>query len=225
MLHKRGFSLIELLVVVSILGILSAIVSVNYDQGRKKAADAAIKADTREYRQAMELYYSKYKSYLVYDRSKNCDFTYETATAHGGFRLEGTGDGCVGYKGSGQGQMTRINKETTDEILNNYTPRSIADLLVSEGVLSAVYTFPESKDVAQGYTRVMLSGAQAPADFVLTVCDASGKQASSAALASTYAIFAQPLVPIAAERARAVVLCGAYPHGWNVLESIDSPSI
>ena len=53
----RGFSLIELLVVVSIISLLSTIVISSLDIQRQRARDAVRKSDLRQIHNALELYY------------------------------------------------------------------------------------------------------------------------------------------------------------------------
>jgi len=60
---RRGFTLIELLVVIAIIGILSATVLVSLNTARAKGADAAIKAELANTRNAAELYYSAHGNY------------------------------------------------------------------------------------------------------------------------------------------------------------------
>ncbi len=55
---KRGFTLIEILVVVAIIGILTTVIVANLYQARVKAADAAVKDDLNGIRSQAEIYYS-----------------------------------------------------------------------------------------------------------------------------------------------------------------------
>ena len=52
-----GFTLIELLVVIAIIGLLSSIVMVSLNTARIKARDTKRKADIRQIRLALEMYY------------------------------------------------------------------------------------------------------------------------------------------------------------------------
>lgn len=60
---KRGFSLIELLTVIALIGILAGIITVNVSSGRAKARDAKRQADVSAVSAALEMYYAKNKIY------------------------------------------------------------------------------------------------------------------------------------------------------------------
>ncbi len=53
---KRGFTLVELLVVISIIGILVGVVAVNANTARRQSRDAKRKADIQNVAGALELY-------------------------------------------------------------------------------------------------------------------------------------------------------------------------
>ena len=56
--NKKGFSLLELLVVIGIIGILVSMGIVSFSTAQKKARDAKRKTDLRAIKNAMEQYYS-----------------------------------------------------------------------------------------------------------------------------------------------------------------------
>lgn len=60
---KNGFTIIELLVVVLIIGLLAAVISVNLILGQKKARDRKRMADLQNIAAAIELYRSKNRYY------------------------------------------------------------------------------------------------------------------------------------------------------------------
>lgn len=53
---KRGFSLIELLVVISIIGVLSGMAAFNFQQARERARDVQRKNDMKQLQNALESY-------------------------------------------------------------------------------------------------------------------------------------------------------------------------
>ncbi|MFH0851996.1 MAG: type II secretion system protein [bacterium] len=71
-MKNNGFTLMELLVVVAIIGILASIVLVSLNSARAKARDAKRLQDIRQIQSALDLYYDKYGAYPV---SGNCAAT------------------------------------------------------------------------------------------------------------------------------------------------------
>ena len=57
---KKGFTLLELLVVISIIGILSALLLANFNAARERARDTQRKGDIRNMQTALGVYYSDY---------------------------------------------------------------------------------------------------------------------------------------------------------------------
>lgn len=57
-MHQRGFTLLELMIVISIIAVLIAIVMVALDDSRRKARNEAVITQVYEYQKSLELYYS-----------------------------------------------------------------------------------------------------------------------------------------------------------------------
>ncbi|MEK7496176.1 MAG: type II secretion system protein [Patescibacteria group bacterium] len=60
---KKGFTLIEILIVVAIIGLLSSVVLVGLGSFRARGRDARRLADLRQTQNALELYYTKNTKY------------------------------------------------------------------------------------------------------------------------------------------------------------------
>lgn len=61
--RAKAFTLIELLLVISIISILSSIVMASLNQARGRARDAQRLSDVRQLRNALEMYFGKYEGY------------------------------------------------------------------------------------------------------------------------------------------------------------------
>ncbi len=61
--NRLGFTLLELLLVIAILGILAALISGNFISSIKKGKDAARKADLASIQRGLELYYEDHQIY------------------------------------------------------------------------------------------------------------------------------------------------------------------
>lgn len=74
---RTGFTLIEILVVISIIGILSSIVLASVNQSRAKSRDAQLIAGVDALKHALELYYDANGRYpaAVSDGTRNATFT------------------------------------------------------------------------------------------------------------------------------------------------------
>lgn len=63
--YKSGFTLLELMIVMVILGVLAALISGNFLNSLKKGRDARRKADLEQMTRANEMYYEDYGVYVT----------------------------------------------------------------------------------------------------------------------------------------------------------------
>lgn len=75
MKNKKGFSLIEILVVATIIGLLAAGAAVSYSQFAKQSRDARRKADLEQIRAALEMYRSNSTTSIYPDITIDCSST------------------------------------------------------------------------------------------------------------------------------------------------------
>lgn len=62
-MNKKGFTLVELLIVIAIIGVLASIVLVSMGSARAKARDAVRSSDLRQITSGMEMYYGDNNAY------------------------------------------------------------------------------------------------------------------------------------------------------------------
>ena len=61
--ERKGFTMIEVLIVVAIIGILTSILVANYNEARKNSRDKIRKSDLKSLQLAVELYKAQYGQY------------------------------------------------------------------------------------------------------------------------------------------------------------------
>ncbi len=60
---KQGFTLIEMLVVISIIAVLTGLILANFNNARLRGRDAARKSDLRQIKSALRLFYNDFQQY------------------------------------------------------------------------------------------------------------------------------------------------------------------
>ena len=77
--RKKGFTLIELMIVVAIIGILAAIAIPQFASYRQRAQDSAAKSALKNLATAQEDYYQQHDIYVNAGEEANLSFTPETS--------------------------------------------------------------------------------------------------------------------------------------------------
>lgn len=125
--NQRGFTLIEILIVVAIIGMLSSIVLVGLGSFRARGRDARRVADIKEIQNALELSYARYGEYQI---GSNIDTNALTLVADGIGVTKIPSDPSGGnykYGSDGQGYVlgAELEEDTAavlDDDIDNDTP-------------------------------------------------------------------------------------------------------
>lgn len=192
--RRTGFTLLELMVTVGIIGILTALVMVTLTEQRRAGRDANRQLSLSEYTTSLQQYYSQSHTYML---SPAPCFISNTAELYPGvtdptLKLPiGSGDGCVGFKKGGWGSINRKNGSQ----ITNYGLISIADALRQGGFLQRTNTDPRTAGQfpTQPASDFKASDGSVTEfdDFILTLCNNDGKPAATAQQATEFGLFAQ----------------------------------
>ncbi|MDP3880993.1 MAG: prepilin-type N-terminal cleavage/methylation domain-containing protein [bacterium] len=116
---NKGFTLIEILIVVGIIGILSSVILVGLNSSRSRARDSRRITDLRQTQQGLELYYTKSGEYP--DTSSWANLQTELEGASIGVRKVPeetlTGHDPYEYAGDGQNYVLKAYLEDPSENL------------------------------------------------------------------------------------------------------------
>lgn len=89
--NRKGFTLVELLVVVAIIGLLSTLAVVALGNARQKARDARRVSDIKQIQTGLELYFSDNNSYPIVAAATVLGSTGQTLSSGAGFSTTASG--------------------------------------------------------------------------------------------------------------------------------------
>lgn len=152
--NHGAFSLIELLVAVSIIGLVAMMGLISFSGLRSRARDNRRKTDVKVYAAALENYRVLYGTYFL-ELSGTCNMTAGNAQ-------------CVGKDGQSWGRMNLKASIPGIPTASYVTAQTMAELLRSKQLINTIARDPRNLDLSDtvGQSR----------DYVLVRCDSSNNQ-------------------------------------------------
>lgn len=158
---RQAFTVIELMISISVISILLAIATVSFDDSRRNSRDGRRKADVQSYTNALSAYRVASGSFFVTQTGQPC--TVPSASPSDANPAPVTGGSCTGALGRSYGKM---NLTALSDGTRPYWTNSIATTLRDLGYLGQI-----AKDPSAPATN----GIDQP-DYVLLRCCPDGSQ-------------------------------------------------
>ena len=133
---NAGFTIVELLVVIVVIGILAAITIISYSGISQKAIVAALQSDLDNASKKLKMYYTLYGSYPTALDASNCP---TVPTADTNYCLPISGSNTINYNGNASSfSLVETNGTTYYKTTNNSSPTAATNL---DYGLVGYYTF------------------------------------------------------------------------------------
>lgn len=157
-LNKSGFTIVELLVVIVVIGILAAITIVSYSGISKKAIVASLQSDLDNNSRQLKLYYVEYGYYPNTLDGNKCP---NDPTADTRYCLKASGDTALTYSGGGQAfTLTATKNGISYEISENAAPYN-----VTKSPVTAIAPITGTLQVSQTLTAGAVTPAEATVSY------------------------------------------------------------
>jgi prepilin-type N-terminal cleavage/methylation domain-containing protein len=167
-MKQRAFSVVELLVAISVLAILAAVITITFTNTRRNSRDARRKADVQTINSAVTQYQATNGTSFV---------TFGACSIPSGMEQDptvlATGVGCTGAGGRSYGKVN-LKSATTDGYVATTEPRTYAAMSILEALVRGQYLTLAPRDPLASTATGTDPLAR---DYVLIrACIASGQQ-------------------------------------------------
>lgn len=147
-MRTRGFTIVELLIVIVVIGIIAAISIVSYNSIQRKAVNAAVMSDFRAWKQAFALYYAEKGRYP--NMPDNTHYCLGTGFPNGGRCRDYLANNANTYtEAASAGLMSELATVATIPSSRKYP---------INGTVGAYVTFNQGNNGFVGMTIVLFGG-------------------------------------------------------------------